>query len=159
MGTRTRKIALALVALSVVVAVAGVAVGRSLRIEFKVSELAVSSGEPVDFDMSVCSNSWLPMTTDDSKPRWRIVDRSGTTVADSSHYVFTMELKTLQWGPRSCRIVFSETWDQRTWNQPGDAREVDGILSRGDPVPVGRYRIEGTWGALEERAVEFEIAS
>lgn len=53
MGTKRRTVLLALAALLVVAVVAGLVVGRSLRGELGVSDPAVSSGEPVDFEMSV----------------------------------------------------------------------------------------------------------
>jgi hypothetical protein len=135
--------------------------GRSLRPEVTIADQdrKVTSGEPVTFEISVCSKSLLPMWTDDGKPHWQILDASGVTVADSSHYVFTLELKKLRWGPRSCRVVLSETWDQRAWNQAGAEPEPGkaGVPARGGRVPPGRYRLEASWGDLAQRSVEFEI--
>lgn len=92
------------------------------------------------------------------KPFWQIVDVvSGQVVADSTHYVFTLELKRLTWGPRACRSVVAEAWDQRTWNQPGDEHEQVGLLARGDTVPNGRYRIEAGWNGLDRRSTEIEL--
>jgi hypothetical protein len=153
-------------ALAVACLVAGAAVvllwaGRSLRPEVAIADQdgRVSAEEPVAFEISVCSNSLLPMLTDDGRPHWQIFDASGATVADSSHYVFTLELKRLVWGPRSCRVMLSETWDQREWNQAGAGPEAGkaGGPARGGPVSPGRYRLEASWGDLAARSVELEI--
>jgi|SRR5688572_12406287 len=150
MRTRKRTVALFMACSVVGAAVVLLRAGRSLRAEVAIADQdrKVTADEPVAFEISVCSNSLLPMATDDGKPHWRILDASGVTVADSSHYVFTAELKRLVWGPRSCRVMLSETWDQREWNQAGAEPEADtaGGPTRGDPVPPGRYRLEPSWG-------------
>jgi hypothetical protein len=119
MRRRKRTIALAVACSVVGAAVVLLWAGRSLRAEVAIADQdrRVTAEEPLAFEISVCSNSLLPMATDDGKPHWRIFDASGVTVADSSHYVFTLELKRLVWAPRSCRVMLSETWDQREWNQ------------------------------------------
>lgn len=135
-------------------------VGRSLRSELALDRSTYEVDEPIEFTLTVCSNSVLPMTTEDGKPSWQIVDDADEVVADSSHYVFTLELKTLTWGPRSCRMAVSETWDQRVWNQPTafpDVQEVGGVPLRGEPVGTGAYRLEVKWGWLDPVTTSFEI--
>lgn len=156
----TRRSIAAVVALGVVAATGIVAAlsHGSLRIELSVPSRQVGSGQEVPFAISVCSNSLLPMTTADGKPFWQIIEvTSGEVVADSTHYVFTLELKRLTWGPRACRSAIAEAWDQRTWNQPGDDRDPGGLLARGDSVPPGRYRIEAGWNGLERRSMEIKL--
>jgi hypothetical protein len=133
----------------------------SLRVELSVRSTRVGSAPEVPFSISVCSNSPLPMRTADGKPFWQIVDvASGRVVADSSHRFFTLELKRLTWGPRGCRLVLTEAWDRRTWNQPGDEPDEQvGLRTRGDMVPPGRYRIEAFWTGLEKRSTEIELTS
>ncbi|MGI8791588.1 MAG: hypothetical protein ACR2H3_00120 [Acidimicrobiales bacterium] len=130
----------------------------TLRPELKFAGGSFERGEMIAFALSVCSKGVLPMSTDDGKPRWRITDGSGEVVADSSHQVFTMELKTLAWSPRQCRQVLSVDWDQREWNQlpilPG---ETLGIPRKGDPVLPGRYDLRVGWGALQDELASFEI--
>lgn len=135
-------------------------VGRSLRVDLTLDRSWYERGEPVEFALTVCSNSVLPMTTDDGKPSWRILDSEGDVVADSSHYVFTLELKNLTWGPRSCRTGVGETWDQRVWNQPTafpDDLEIGGVPVRGDAVEPGTYRLEVKWGWLDPVSMTFDI--
>lgn len=112
MRTRKRTVALVVACSVVGTAVVLLWAGRSLRAEVAIADRRVTAEKPVAFEISVCSNSLLPMVTDDGKPHWQILDASGATIADSSHYVFTLELKRLVWGPRSCRVMLSETWDQ-----------------------------------------------
>lgn len=135
-------------------------VGRSLRAELALDRATYEVDEAIEFTLTVCSNSVLPMTTEDGKPSWQIVDDADEVVADSSHYVFTLELKNLTWGPRSCRTGVSETWDQRVWNQPTafpDDQEVGGVPVRGEPVGPGTYRLEVKWGWLNPVTTTFEI--
>lgn len=148
-----------LVAVVTATGIAAVLTYGSLRVELSVPSTRVGSAPEVPFSISVCSNSPLPMTTADGKPFWQIVDvASGWAVADSSHYLFTLELKRLTWGPRACRSVLTEVWDRRTWNQPGDERdEQGGLRTRGDMVPPGRYRIEAGWTGLARRSMEIEL--
>jgi hypothetical protein len=116
-------------------------------------------GETVAFSISVCSDSFLPMRTDDGKPSWRISDEAGDVVADSSHQVFTLELKTLSWAPRQCRRVSSVDWDQREWNQRAlEPNEPVGVPRRGDPVRAGQYELQAAWGDLKSAIATFEIA-
>ena len=160
---RRRTVALAVAGSVVAAAVVSLWAGRSLRPEVAMADQdrTVTAEEPVAFEISVCSNSVLPMWTDDAKPHWKIVDGSGAIVADSSHYVFTLELKRLGWGPRSCRVMLSETWDQRAWNRAGAEPEPGqaGGPARGERVPPGRYRLVASWGDLAARSVAFEITS
>jgi hypothetical protein len=117
-------------------------------------------GESIEFALTVCSNSVLPMSTDDGKPLWQILDSEGDLVADSSHYVFTLELKNLTWGPRSGRTGVGETWDQRLWNQPTslpDDLEIGGVPVRGDAVEPGEYRLEVKWGWLHPVSTTFDV--
>ena len=158
----SRRSTAAVVALAGVVTATGIAVALtygSLRVELSVPKTRVGSAPEVPFSISVCSNSPLPMTTADGKPFWQIVDvASGRVVADSSHYVFTLELKRLTWGPRACRSVLREVWDRRSWNQPGDVRDEHvGLPARGEMVPPGRYRIEAGWRGLERRSTEIGL--
>lgn len=135
-------------------------VGRSLRADLALNRALYESGEPVEFTLTVCSDSVLPMTTEDGKPSWQIFDSAGDVVADSSHYVFTLELKNLTWGPRSCRTGVTETWDQRVWNQPTafpEGQLVDGPPVRGEAVGAGTYRLEVKWGRLDLVTTRFEI--
>jgi hypothetical protein len=135
-------------------------VGRSLRSELAVDRATYEAGETVELTLKVCSNSVLPMTTEDGKPSWQIFDAADEVVADSSHYVFTLELKNLTWGPRACRTGVSETWDQRVWNQPTafpDDQEVGGVPVRGEPVGPGTYRLEVRWGWLDPVTTTVEI--
>lgn len=135
-------------------------VGRSLRAELTLDRVSYESGEPVEFTLKVCSNSVLPMTTEDGKPSWQIFDAADEVVADSSHYLFTLELKNLTWGPRSCRTGVGETWDQRVWNQPTafpDDLEIGGVPVRGDAVEPGEYRLEVQWGWLDPVSTTFDI--
>lgn len=135
-------------------------VGRSLRADLTLDRASYERGEPVAFTLTVCSNSVLPMRSDDGKPSWRILDSAGEVVADSSHYLFTLELKNLTWGPRSCRTGVGETWDQRVWNQPTafpDDLEIGGAPVRGDAVEPGAYRLEVQWGWLDPVTTTVEI--
>lgn len=85
--------------------------------------------------------------------------RAGDVVADSSHQVFTLELKTLSWSPRQCRQVSPVDWDQREWNQrPLGAGEAAGVPRRGDTVATGRYEIKAGWGNVGSGRAAFEIA-
>ncbi|CAN5869288.1 hypothetical protein BH23ACT2_BH23ACT2_11750 [soil metagenome] len=137
-------------------------VGRSLRADLTLDRQSYEVGEPIEFTLTVCSNSVLPMTTEDGKPSWQIFDAAGDVVADSSHYIFTLELKNLTWGPRSCRTGVSESWDQRVWNQPTafpEGQLVDGPPVRGEAVGPGTYRLEVKWGWLDPVTTTFEIRS
>lgn len=150
-----------MVALAVVVFVAVLGAARwmgTLRTELHLDATRVSPGEPVDFTVRVCSSSFLPMRTDDGRPSWQITDEAGEVVADSSHQVFTLELKTLTWSPRQCRDAASVAWDQREWNQrPLEDDEVAGVPRRGDRVPPGRYELRATWGELDPQRRTFHI--
>lgn len=115
-------------------------VGRSLRAELTLDGATYEMGESIEFALTVCSNSVLPMSTDDGTPSWQILDSEGDVVADSSHYVFTLELKNLTWGPRSCRTGVGETWDQRVWNQPTAVPLRPGRRWRSGPRRCGRAR-------------------
>lgn len=72
-------------------------------------------------------------------------------VADSSHYLFTLEVKNLTWGPRSCRTGVSETWDERVWNQPTalpDDQALGGVpvlVSQLALAPTGSRRSGDGW--------------
>lgn len=135
-------------------------VGRSLRSDLALNHAWYEPGESVEFTLTVCSNSLLPMTTDDGKPFWQIFDPDGDVVADSSHYVFTLELKNLHWGSRACRTGLDEIWDQRTWNQPTafpDDQEVGGVPVRGETVDPGVYELKVKWGWLDPVSTTFEI--
>lgn len=91
---------------------------------------------------------------------WRTLNSEGDVVADSSKYVFTLELKDLTWGPWSCRTGVGEAWDQRVWNQPTafpDDLEIGGVPVRGDAVGPGQYRLEVTWGWLDPVPTTFDI--
>lgn len=114
--------------------------------------------EIVPFALSVCSESLLPMRSDDGKPSWWITDETGDIVADSRHQVFTLELRTLTWSPRQCRQVLSVEWDQREWNQRAfESNERAGLPRRGDRLGAGRYELRATWGDLEPASVTFEV--
>jgi hypothetical protein len=147
----------AALAVAVFAAVLGAATWMgNLRTELHIAETRVPPGEPVRFTIRVCSSSLLPMRTDDGKPSWQITDEAGEVVADSSHQVFTLELKTLTWSPRQCRDAASVEWDQREWNQrAAEGDEMGGVPRRGDRVPPGRYELTARWGDLdpERRAV------
>lgn len=112
---RAGQVVIGAVALVLVIVLVGSWMG-TLRSELELEGTSYEPGEPVHFALSVCSNRVLPTRTDDGKPSWRITDESGNVVADSSHQVFTLELKTLSWAPRECRRVLSVDWDQRKWN-------------------------------------------
>lgn len=81
----------------------------TLRVELELETRSFEPGEPVHFALNVCSNSLLPMRTDDGKASWRIINEAGDVVADSSHQVFTLERKTFRGRPgsvdRSCRWI------------------------------------------------------
>jgi hypothetical protein len=131
----------------------------TLRVELEFESPSFKPGEPVHFALNVCSNSVLPMRTDDGKASWRITNDAGDVVADSSHQVFTLELKTLAWSPRQCRQVLSVDWDQREWNQrPLEAGETAGVPRRGDAVATGRYELNAGWGNVGSERAAFEIA-
>lgn len=130
----------------------------TLRSELEFEGTSYERGESVHFALSVCSDRILPMRTDDGKPSWEITDESGNVVADSSHQVFTLELKTLSWAPRECRRVLSVQWDQRKWNQrPIEEGETGGVPRRGEPVQPGSYELEAGWGDLPHESATFEI--
>lgn len=131
----------------------------SLRTELHMEDRTWRQGETVAFSISVCSDRLLPMRTEDGKPSWRITDEAGDVVADSSHQVFTLELKTLSWAPRRCRWVLSVDWDQREWNQQElEPNEPGGVPRRGDPVLAGQYELQAAWGDLQPTSATFEIA-
>lgn len=131
----------------------------SLRTKLHFEDRPYQPGDPVPFSLSVCSASLLPMRTEDGKPSWRITNEAGDVVANSSHQVFTLELKTLSWAPRQCRRVLSVEWDQREWNQRAlEPDEPAGVPRRGDIVPAGEYELEAVWGDLGPRRATFEIA-
>lgn len=145
--------------LAVVGAVLGAAAWMgSLRTELHVDATRVPPDEPVRFTIRVCSDSYLPMRTDDGKPSWQITDGAGEVVADSSHQVFTLALKTLSWSPRQCRDALAVEWDQREWNQrAAEGKEVAGRPRRGPLVPAGTYELIARWGDLDPRRRTFEI--
>lgn len=133
---------------------------ESLRTELHLEGRSYEQGETVPFALSACSESLLPMRSEDGRPSWSITDESGDVVADSSHQVFTLELRTLTWAPRQCREVLSVEWDQREWNQRGlEPKELAGVARRGDRVGPGRYVLRATWGELEPASATFEIVS
>lgn len=155
---RRGKVAIAAVALFVSVFVAASWMD-TLRVELEFESRSFERGEPVRFALNVCSNSVLPMRTSDGKPSWRITNESADVVADSSHQVFTLELKTLSWSPRQCRRVLSVIWDQREWNQRSlEPGETAGIPRRGDAVATGRYELHAGWGDVGSQRAAFEIA-
>lgn len=115
-------------------------------------------GETVTFSLSVCSEGFLPMRTGDGKPSWSITDEVGNVVADSTHQVFTLELRTLTWSPRQCRQVLSVDWDQREWNQrPPELNEPAGLPRRGDRIRPGRYELQAAWGSLAPVTATLEV--
>lgn len=131
----------------------------SLRTELHLGDRVYRQGETVAFSLSVCSDSFLPMRTEDGKPSWRITNDVGDVVADSSHQVFTLELKTLFWAPRKCRRVSSVDWDQREWNQRTlEPNEPAGAPRRGDLVRAGQYELQAAWGDLKPITATFQIA-
>jgi hypothetical protein len=154
-----RRARLAVAAVGVFAAVLGTAIWMgSLRVELHLDDDRIAAGEPVRFDIAVCSSSPLPMRTDDGKPSWEITDETGEVVADSSHQVFTLELKTLTWSPRQCRTALSVEWDQREWNQRAlEPGEVGGLPRRGDRVPAGTYELTATWGELDPQRRSLHI--
>jgi hypothetical protein len=149
----------AVVAIAVLVAVLGAAAWMgTLRVDLHVEATRVSPVEPFDFTIRVCSDSYLPMRTDDGRPSWQITDEAGQVVADSSHQVFTLALRTLTWSPRQCRHASSVEWDQREWNQRAlEGDEMGGVPRRGDPVPPGTYELIATWGELDPERRTFHI--
>lgn len=133
---------------------------ESLRTELQLEPRSYTRGEAVPFALSVCSESLLPMRSEDGKPSWWITDETGDVVADSSHQVFTLELRTLTWSPRQCRPVLSVDWDQREWNQRAlQPNESAGVPRRGDQLGPGRYELRATWGDLEPASATFEIVA
>jgi hypothetical protein len=133
---------------------------ESLRTELHLEGRSFAQGEAVPFALSVCSESVLPMRSEDGKPSWWITDESGDVVADSSHQVFTLELKTLTWAARQCRQVLSVGWDQREWNQRSfEPNESAGVPRRADRVDPGRYELRATWEGLEPVSATFEIVT
>ncbi len=132
---------------------------KSLRTELHLEGRSYRQGETVPFSLSVCSDSLLPMRSEDGKPSWWITDEAGDVVADSSHQVFTLEGKMLTWLPRQCRQVLSVDWDQREWNQRAlEPNELAGVPRRSDRVGPGHYELRAAWGDLEHASATFEIA-
>lgn len=130
----------------------------TLRPELEFESRSFKRGQPVHFALDVCSKSVLPMRTDDGKASWRITNEAGDVVADSSHQVFTLELKMLWWWPRQCRQVLSVDWDQREWNQrPLGAGETAGVPRRGAAVAPGRHELNAGWGNVGSKRAAFEI--
>lgn len=154
-----RPVRVAALSLAVFAAVLGAAIWMdTLRTELHMDGARFSPGEQVGFDIRVCASSYLPMRTDDGRPSWQITDEAGQVVADSSHQVFTLELKTLTWSPRQCRDAASVEWDQREWNQrAAEGDEVGGLPRRGDRVAPGRYELTVTWGDLAPERRSFRI--
>jgi hypothetical protein len=133
---------------------------ESLRTELQLEGASYEQGETVPFELSVCSESLLPMRSEDGKPSWQITDESGDVVADSSHQVFTLELKTLTWSPRQCRQVLSVEWDQREWNRRAvEPNEPAGVPRRGERLGPGRYELRASWGHLEPVGATFQIVA
>lgn len=50
----------------------------TLRIELEVESRSYKPGEPVPFALNVCSNSVLPIRTDDGKASWQITNGPAT---------------------------------------------------------------------------------
>jgi hypothetical protein len=76
---------------------------------------------------------------------WRVLDDAGEVVADSSHRVRTDELRLQIWWPRACR-GWDDKWDLRYGNpQQQTSPRFTGSAVRGEPVPLGTYRVEVEW--------------
>lgn len=133
---------------------------ESLRTGLHLEAATYELGETVPFALRVCSESFLPMRSEDGKPSWQITNEMGDVVADSSHQVFRLELKTLTWSPRQCREVLSVEWDQRKWNRRTfEANEPAGVPRRGEQLGPGRYELRATWGDLEPVRATFQIVA
>ncbi len=157
-GRRRVQVAAAAAGLAVLLLVAASWMD-SLRTELHLEDRAYRPGETVTFSLSVCSDNLLPMRTEDGKPSWSIINEAGDVVADSTHQVFTLELRMASWAPRQCRWVLSVDWDQREWNQGlRESSELAGVPRRGDRVRAGRYELQAVWGGLNPASATFEIA-
>lgn len=132
--------------------------------------------ETVQIAARVCRTAASPITTSSTGGTgvllsFRLLDaRSDAVVADSSHYVLTMELRSVSWLPGQCR-TWAMAWDQHRWNQDPapQPQRVFGEVVRGPRVSPGVYRVEIQWVTAvwddtpkQERPVEsptFEIAT
>lgn len=128
----------------------------SFTVRVKTDKVAYDRTETVRIMTTVCSQAWWWRLTSEGPTNWEVIDSSGNVVADTSHRIYTLELRRQVWAPRQCRTI-EDTWDQRYWNRPRDAeREGDGLIGRvvrGDAVPLGSYRVESRWsGAAWDNA-------
>lgn len=133
------------------------------RVRVTTDKEVYEHGEAVAATVRVCRTGLLPTTTSGGGGThlpvdFRVLDVEGNVVADSSHAVRTLELRTVHWLPGQCRSVQLH-WDQHYWNQPGAERprDVVGVPARGLAVPAGQYVFEVRWHtAVEGRTFAIE---
>lgn len=94
---------------------------------------------------------------------FEVLDAEGDVVADTTHRLHTMELRSVLWLPGQCRTA-KQDWDQHYWNRPGaDEPDMLGTPARGDLVEPGNYRFRVTWVSAHwddiPRAVETATTS
>jgi hypothetical protein len=167
---RTRLLtAVAAAAVAVATAQVGLSVGIAgrhvdgFRVRVTTDKQVYEPGDAVEATLRVCRASLMPTTTDGGggthlPVAFRVLDSDDNVVADSSHEVRTLELRTAHWLPGQCRSAHLR-WDQHYWNRPGvdPPPGVLGVPVRGEIVPAGQYRFEVTWmSAVEARAFKVE---
>jgi hypothetical protein len=169
--SKRTKLLTAVTAVAVAVATAqvGLSVGIAgghvdgFRVRVTIDKHVYEPGDAVEATLRVCRASLMPTTTAGGggthlPATFRVLDSEGNVVADSSHEMRTLELRTVHWNPGQCRSTHLR-WDQHHWNQPGtDAPPgVWGVPARGERVPSGQYRFEVTWsGTVQARAFEIK---
>jgi hypothetical protein len=112
--------------------------------------LEVQGGDRVALAGKACSKSWWWFKEGVGggggvHVSWRVLDDAGEVVADSSHRVRTDGLRLQIWWPRACR-GWDDKWDLRYGNpQQQTSPRFTGSAVRGEPVPLGTYRVEVEW--------------
>lgn len=128
---------------------------RAFTIRAWVDRSSYRIGDAVRLSAELCSQSdseLLMETGGTPRPRigWRIIDRTGHAVADSSHVGYRRSLIQLRFAPYG-RVQWQspEKWDLRYWNRQTecDRGDIAGVPVRGRHVPPGQYRLEVQWHA------------
>jgi hypothetical protein len=172
-ASKSRPVKVLTVAVATAAAVTAAQVGLSVgvagahvdgfRVRVTTDKQVYKDGDAVEATLRVCRTGLMPTTTTGGggtnlPVEFRILDSEDNVVADSSHGVRTLELRTVRWLPGQCRSAHLR-WDQHYWNRPGvdPPTDVVGMPSRGQTVPAGQYGFEVTWkGAVGTRTFEIE---
>lgn len=172
-SSKSRRVKVFTVAVATAAAIAAAHVGLSVgiagahvdrfRVRVTTDKQVYEHGDAVEATLRVCRASLVPTTTTGGggtllPVEFRVLDNDGNVVADSSHQVRTLELRTAHWLAGQCRWAHLR-WDQRYWNRPGvdPPNDVRGLPARGQTVPAGQYKFEVRWkNATEAKTFETE---